>query len=121
MITRIATAAVYVEDQQAALDFWTKQVGFVVKRTKQMGPHGSWIEVAPAGAGSCLVLYPKSMMQDWVQRKPSIVFSCDSVRRTHDEMSSKGVRFSQPPQPMPWGDFAIFEDLDGNSYGLRQA
>jgi lactoylglutathione lyase len=38
MITRIATVAVYVEDQQAALKFWTEQVGFVVHRQEQMTP-----------------------------------------------------------------------------------
>jgi len=28
MISRIATAAVYVDDQEKALTFWTEQVGF---------------------------------------------------------------------------------------------
>ncbi len=64
MIQTIATAAVYVEDQQKALAFWTQQVGFEVHREKPMGPDASWIEVGPAGAASCLVLYPRSMMED---------------------------------------------------------
>jgi predicted enzyme related to lactoylglutathione lyase len=121
MITTIATAAVDVTDQPSAVDFWTRQVGFVVHRTQRMGPHASWIEVGPPGAASCIVLYPKSMMSDWTERKPSIVFRCDDVWSTHRQLAANGVSFSQPPQPMPWGDFAIFEDPDGNSYGLRTA
>jgi predicted enzyme related to lactoylglutathione lyase len=121
MITAIATAAVYVEDQERALRFWTERVGFVVHQTHSMGPAGSWIEVGPAGAASCLVLYPRAMMQDWAERKPSIVFSCDDIDRTHQEMADCGVPFSQPPRDMPWGKFAIFEDFDGNWYGLREA
>ena len=64
MIQKIATAAVYVEDQQKAVAFWTEQVGFVVHREKPMGPVARWIEVGPPGAASCLVLYPKAMLGD---------------------------------------------------------
>jgi lactoylglutathione lyase len=37
MIRKIATAAVYVDDQEKALDFWTKQVGFKVRLEKPLG------------------------------------------------------------------------------------
>ena len=39
----------------------------------------------------------------------------------HDEMSARVVQSSQPPKQMAWGDFAAFEDLDGNTYELRPA
>ena len=121
MIDAIATAAVYVADQEKSLKFWTEQVGFVVHQTHSMGPAGSWIEVGPAGAESCLVLYPQQIMADWAERKPSIVFKCDDLQRTYEELSGRGVPFSEPPHELSWGPFAIFEDLDGNSFGLRQA
>jgi predicted enzyme related to lactoylglutathione lyase len=120
MIAKIATAAVYVEDQEKAIEFWTKRVGFIVHREKPMGPAARWIEVGPAGGASCLVLYPKSMMQDWAERKPSIVFECADLQATYAELQSRGVEFAQPPTQMPWGPFAIFLDLDGNWYGLRE-
>ena len=119
MITHIATQAVYVADQPAALKFWTEQVGFEVRSRQSMGPQGDWVEVAPKGAPSCLVIYPRSLMQDWTERKPSIVFQCDDIQVTYEAMSSRGVPFTQPPKDMPWGKFAIFEDHDGNWYGLR--
>jgi lactoylglutathione lyase len=119
MITKIATAAVYVEDQQKAVQFWTQQVGFEVHREHPMGPHASWIEVGPGNAQSCLVIYPKSIMQDWAERKPSIVFECEDVQSTYRELRDRGVQFTQEPKDMPWGPFAIFIDPDGNSFGLR--
>ena len=121
MINAIATAAVYVADQEKSVRFWTEQVGFVVHQTHSMGPSDSWIEVGPAGAESCLVLYPQEMMTDWAERKPSIVFKCGNLQLTYEELSGRGVPFPQPPQELPWGPFAIFEDVDGNSFGLRQA
>lgn len=120
MIGKIATAAVYVEDQQAALGFWTDQVGFEIRTRLSMGPSGDWLEVGPKGAESCLVVYPRSMMEDWAERKPSIVFECDDIQDTYEDMSSRGVAFTQEPKTMPWGMFAIFEDPEGNWYGLRQ-
>jgi predicted enzyme related to lactoylglutathione lyase len=119
MIKKIATAAVYVDDQPQAVDFWTKQVGFTVHREQPMGPHASWIELGPEAAESCLVLYPKSMMEDWAQRKPSIVFESDDIEKTYVQMRERGVQFTQPPKEMPWGPFAIFVDPEGNWFGLR--
>jgi lactoylglutathione lyase len=120
VISKIATAAVYVDDQRQALQFWTKQVGFEVHREQPMGPHASWVEVGPRGAESCLVMYPKSMMADWAARKPSIVFECESLQKTYEELSERGVHFTQEPKEMPWGPFAIFIDLDGNWFGLKE-
>lgn len=121
LISRIATAAIYVQDQQKAVRFWTERVGFDVHREAEMGPNAKWIEVGPSGAESNLVLYPRTMMKDWAERKPSIVFQCKDIRATFEEMSARGVRFTQEPQAMAWGLFAIFNDEDGNWYGLRQA
>lgn len=120
MIEGIATVAVYVDDQDSALRFWTEQVGFEVARRQSMGPAGDWLELAPKGAASCLVLYPKSIMADWAKHSASIVFECSDIVATHQEMASRGVTFVQEPRDMPWGPFAIFRDPEGNEFMLRQ-
>lgn len=119
MITKIATAAVYVEDQQKAKTFWTEKVGFEVIRETPMGPGGSWLEVGPKGAETALVLYPKAMMKGWEQMKPSIVFVCDDIQATYEKMKANGVQFESEPKQMQWGTFATFLDEDGNSYVLK--
>lgn len=119
MLTKIATAAVYVDDQQKAVEFWTKQAGLELRRNTPMGPGASWIEVAPPGGQSCLVIFPKTMAGDWHERKPSIVFECADIKKTYEEMHARGVRFNQPPSDQGWGLFATFVDPDGNVFGLR--
>lgn len=119
MIKRIATVAVYVENQQEALKFWTEQVGFEVRRNDPMGPGAFWIEVAPVGAESCLVLYPKQGMPDWNEHKPMIVFECSDIQQVYAEMKARGVKFLEEPKAMPWGTFVQFEDLDGHRYVLK--
>ena len=120
MIRKIATAAVYVEDQRSAVEFWTKQVVFNVHREKAMGPQASWIEVGPPPAESCLVIYPKSMMEDWAERKPSIVFECHKHPANLPRLPDHRIQFTQPPKAMLWGPFAIFLDNEANWYGLRE-
>ena len=119
MIQRIATVAVYVDDQNAALAFWRDQVGFEVRRSESMGKAVIWLEVAPEGAGSRLVVYPKSAMDDWAERKPSIVFECDNIQAAYESMKSKGVRFTGEPTKMAWGTDATFSDPDGNEFLLK--
>ena len=121
MIGKIATSAIYVTDQDKAVHFWGEQVGFEIHRDLPMGPESRWIEMAPPGAESCIVIYPKNMMEDWAERKPSLVFECDDIEQTHREMTGRGVEFSQEPKEMPWGMFAIFLDPEGNWYGLRES
>src|ERR1700730_4390616 len=120
MISNIATAAVYVENQNDAVKFWTEKVDFEVSRVKAMESGAGWIEVGPRGERSCLVLFPKAMMKTWNERKPSIVFECENINDTHTEMNARGVKFPQAPREMGWGFFAIFEDPENNSFGLRE-
>jgi len=119
MIKWIATQAVYVSDQTAAEEFWKNKVGFDVVTTREMGNDLRWLEVAPPGAQSRLVLYPRSLMKDWSERQPSIVFECDDVERTYEELRNRGVDVGSPPVSMKWGKFGTFRDLDGNVFGFK--
>lgn len=118
MITHIKTVAVYVEDQARALDFYTTKLGFEIRRTEPMRPQARWIELAPQGAETCVVVYPRSMMPRWEQLKPSIVFACDDITVTYQLLESRGVDFIEAPKEMAWGRFARFRDLDGNEFVL---
>jgi lactoylglutathione lyase len=118
VIRNLKTLAVYVADQEKSLAFYRDQVGFEVRRDLPMGPLGRWIEVAPPGAESSIVLYPKAMMPDWDKRIPSIVFACDDTVATCAELVKRGVGLVKQPQKMAWGTFASIADLDGNELGL---
>src|ERR671915_1481589 len=119
MITNISTVAVYVDDQEKSLEFWTEKVGFKVHRRETMSPTADWIEVGPENAQTCLVLYPKSMMQNWEELKASIVFNCADVDEMVSRLKSKGVEISGEPKKMKWGTYATFKDIDGNEFLLR--
>lgn len=119
MIKSIATIAVYVDDQEKALDFWVNKVGFVKKADNDMGHGFRWIEVAPKDAESAIVLYPKQLMPIWNELKPSVVFNCTDVDKYFKELSGKGVEFSREPQKKGQTTFASFKDPEGNEFLLR--
>jgi len=120
MILYIKTQAVYVTDQKRAQDFYTRQLGFEVRKNLPMEPNANWIEVAPPGAQSCLVLYPRAMMRGWEQMKPSIVFKVADMAATVKELSGRGVEFVEKPKDMPWGIYAKIADPDHNEFLLVQ-
>ncbi|WP_093229124.1 VOC family protein [Thermoflavimicrobium dichotomicum] len=120
MIKQIATVAVYVDNQEEALSFWRDKVGFEVRRNESMGPAGNWLEVAPSGAETCLVLYPKSVMPNWQEFKPSIVFICQDIQQTYEKLKANGVEFKEEPKKMRWGTFAIFKDPEGNEFVIKE-
>jgi lactoylglutathione lyase len=118
MLGPIKTVGIYVEDQEKAVEFYTQKLGFEIRRSQPMGRHAKWIEVAPPGTQTCLVLYPKAMMSNWTELKPSVVFHCADVEATCRRLHVLGVRISMRPTLMAWGTFAKFLDLDGNEFGL---
>jgi lactoylglutathione lyase len=116
MLKYIKTVAVYVSEQALATSFYTEKVGLEVRRREAMGTQGEWVELAPKGGQTCIVLYPRTMMPDWEQRRPSIVFQCADAEQTYRELTARGVEFREPPKRMPWGVFAQFADPDGNEF-----
>jgi predicted enzyme related to lactoylglutathione lyase len=114
----IKTVGVYVSDQARAVEFYTKRLGFTVRRELPMGANGKWVEVSPPDGQTCLVLYPRSLMPQWEQLKATVVFHCPDVEDTCNWLRAAGVTITAQPKKMPWGTFAMFADPDGNVFGL---
>ena len=123
MITAIATAAVYVEDQEKSAAFWTEQVGFTTTRDEAYGGE-RWVEVTPPDGSVVLVLSPRDghSLPDVPEELPHspLFFHADDVQATHRELSERGVRFAQPPRELHFGWWALFEDPDGTRYALGE-
>lgn len=118
MITHVKSVSIYVSDQGKSLAFYTEKLGFEVRKREKMGAQGERLELAPPGAETLLVLYPKAMFNDWPTMKAAIHLQADDAVATHAELAAKGVPFSQPPRAMAWGVFAVFADPDGNKFTL---
>ena len=123
MIRRVRSAGVYVKDQAKARDFWTEKLGFELVMDVPMhdGPDASrWLEVRPPGGDTLLVLFTPPGQENRIGGFSNVLFECDDVQGTYEELSARGVEFEDTPRQEPWGWWAAFTDVDGNHYGLSQ-
>jgi uncharacterized glyoxalase superfamily protein PhnB len=123
MITHIAVTGVFVSAQDKALDFYVNKLGFEKRADEAMGDGMRWIEVAPPGAVTRIVL--SRATQEWGAARlgqfTSIVFEPDDIDVTFRELTARGVEFNEPPADQPWGGRqALFKDQDGNIFVLVQ-
>ena len=123
MISSVRSVGIYVGDQDRARAFFTDQLGFaLIQDTPMGGEPGSprWIEVAPPDRQVILVLFTPDEQRDRVGTFSNVIFTCEDIQRTYEELLARGVRFVETPRQEFWGWWANFSDPDGNTYGLGQ-
>ena len=118
MITHLKFVSVPTTDQDAALRFWTEQVGFSVLSDQPFSEAQRWIELSIRDSGTRLVLFTPDGHEDRIGGFFNGAFACDDVEATYRQLSERGVAFDSPPQKQPWGTFATFRDPDGNLFVL---
>src|SRR5438067_806501 len=124
MIRSVRSVGIYVGDQERARRFFVESLGFELIGDMPMGEGANaprWIEVAPPDRGVLLVLYTPDEQKDRVGTFSNVLFNCDDIHRTYEELRARGVEFAEAPSKQFWGWWAMFKDPDGNTYGLGQA
>jgi predicted enzyme related to lactoylglutathione lyase len=120
MVRGVSQVVVEVEDQERALGFWTEKLGFDVGRDEPYGDE-RWLEVRTPDRAVTVVL----SLRDGERRAApdelptsNVMFYCDDLRQTYEELAERGVRFPQPPVEQSWGWWSMFEDEEGNRFAL---
>ena len=125
---RINLTSVPVNDQEKALQFYTKKLGFVKKEDIPMGEH-RWLTVtSPEGAeGVELLLEPigfpaaKTYYEELFKADiPAAQFESEDLDGEISRLKALGVPFRGEPQEMGGVRFATFEDTCGNLICLTQ-
>ncbi len=119
---RITVTSVLVDDQQAALEFYTDVLGFQLKHNTPMGEY-SWITVVspndPDGielllepaAHPAVKPYRDALIEDGI---PLAQFTVDDVHAEHRRLTGLGVTFTQQPTDLDGVVTAVFDDTCGN-------
>ena len=121
MLTHVNTIGIQVSDQDQALDFYVNTLGFEKVQDSPMDEEGTrWIEVAPAGAQTRIVLSKGYGPQDPGQPGgfTGFVFAADDIEATCETLEARGVNITVPLSVEPWGKWAQFADPDGNEFGI---
>lgn len=125
----ISQITLVVENQEAALEFYTKQLGFA-KKTDYTPPGGKrWVTVGPGGQDLEIALFqalkepePNNPLNNVPPGNAiPLVLRVKDCRKAFDELKSRGVEFKQKePYDSPWGTAAAFSDPDGNMFSIFQ-
>ncbi len=117
MIKQVKFVSIPVKDQDKALDFYTKKLGFTVFTDQPMGPGQRWIELSiPGSPKPASFLFTPDGHESRIGTFTGISFECDDIDATYELLKSKGVEFVQPPKKESWGASALFTDQDGNQF-----
>lgn len=107
-----------VRNQDRAVEFYSKKLGFQVVTDMPFGGGQRWIELRPPGGDTRVVLFTPDGHEDRIGSLVNLVFGSDDVSKAHDELRTRGVEFVQAPRTESWGTSAIFKDPDGNTFVL---
>lgn len=113
MIRRMSHTCFSVLDQERAKRFYTEKLGFEVRSDVTMGPVCEddetgfrWLTVSPPD-------------------QPDIemgtgVMATDDCQKTYEELSARGVVFTQEPAERPYGVEAVLRDDSDNWFSLTE-
>ena len=132
----IGSVQLWVHDQDEALEFWTKKVGMEVRSDVTLAEMGDfrWLAVGPPGDQDVtivLMAIPGPPVMDDATGDQvrelmgkgfagTVFLTTDDCRASFEELSSRGVEFSEPPEDRPYGIDSGFRDPSGNSVRLTQ-
>ena len=79
-----------VEDQDAAIAFYTEKLGFELTADVPFGDGDRWVEVGPPAGGATLALVP-SRGEYQAGRMTGVALDTNDARAAHEELKAKGV------------------------------
>ncbi len=125
---KIKLTAIYVDDQEKALRFYTEVLGFTKKADFSNGPF-RWLTVAspdePDGTELQLALndnpaakaYQQALFQ---QGQPALMLFTDDVKADCERITARGAQFKMPPTAVTGSTIAQVNDTCGNLVQITQ-
>src|SRR5680860_104746 len=133
---KIGTTQLWVDDQEAALEFWTKKVGMELRSDASFPEMGDfrWLTVGPPDQPDMeivLMAIPGEPVMDSATGDQvrelmgkgfagTVFLLTDDVQSDYEELSGRGVEFTEKPEKRPYGIDSGFRDPAGNSVRLTQ-
>jgi catechol 2,3-dioxygenase-like lactoylglutathione lyase family enzyme len=133
---KIASAQLWVHDQDVALAFYTDELGMEVRSDVTMPEMGNfrWLTVSPVNQPDfSIVLMPipgPPLMNDETADDVrdltakgfagTIFLTTDDCQASYEDLRARGVEFVEEPEDRPYGIDAAFRDPSGNNFRLTQ-
>jgi catechol 2,3-dioxygenase-like lactoylglutathione lyase family enzyme len=133
MITKLSHVTIWVNNQDEALEFYTKKLGFEVRTDATLdgfrwltigSKHQPDLEIALMEPKAGMMFDEKvvALMKELLAKGAmgTGVLETDDCRKTYEELKAKGVEFISPPTERPYGIEALLKDNSGNWFSMTQ-
>jgi predicted enzyme related to lactoylglutathione lyase len=133
---RIASAQLWVHDQDEALAFYRDRLGLEVRADVTVPELGDfrWLTVGPAGQPDVAITLmaipgPPVMDPDTAEQVKALMakgfagtifLATDDCRASYEELKARGVEFVEQPEERPYGIDSSFRDPSGNHLRLTE-
>ena len=133
---KIATAQIWVHDQDEALAFYTEKLGFEVRADVTLPEMGNfrWLTVGPPeqeDVSIVLMAIPGAPVMDAETKEQvetlmgkgfagTVFLTTDDCQGDYEELAARGVEFTEEPESRPYGIDAGFRDPSGNRFRITQ-
>jgi uncharacterized glyoxalase superfamily protein PhnB len=131
---KIASAQIWVTDQQQALEFYMQKVGMEVRVDVTVPELGNfrWLTVAPPGQEDVAIVLMSiptmfeaetiELIQQTMNRGVAggVFLTTEDIQGDFKRMKAAGVEFTEEPEERPYGIDCGFRDPFGNSLRLSQ-
>ena len=133
---KLATTQLWVHDQDAALEFYTRKLGMEVRSDVTLPEMGNfrWLTVGPPRQPDISIVLmeipgPPVMDSETAEQVKSLMakgfagtifLTTDDVHADYEQLRSRGVEFTEDPEERPYGIDSGFRDPSGNSFRLTQ-
>lgn len=133
---KLANTQLWVHDQDEALAFYTDKLGWEVRSDVTMPEMGDfrWLAVGPADQPDIAIVLmaipgPPMFEPETIAQITSLMgkgcagslfLTTEDCQASYEELSGKGVEFSEMPEERPYGVDAGFHDPSGNAIRLTQ-
>lgn len=133
---KIANAQLWVHDQDEALAFYTQKLGMEVRADVTVAELGNfrWLTVGPPGqdgiAITLMAIPGPPVMDEQTAGQVrelmakgfagAVFLTTDDVHAAYEELTARGVEFTEAPEERPYGIDSGFRDPSGNSFRLTQ-
>jgi predicted enzyme related to lactoylglutathione lyase len=133
---KLGSVQLWVRDQDEALEFYTRKVGWEVRSDFSLPELGDfrWLTVGPAGqpdVSIVLMAIPGQPVMDEATAEQvrgvlakgfagTLFLTTDNCQAAYEELSGRGVQFVEKPEQRPYGIDSAFRDPSGNNIRVTQ-
>jgi predicted enzyme related to lactoylglutathione lyase len=133
---KLANAQLWVDNQDEALDFYTKKIGWEVRVDATVPELGNfrWLTVGPPGQPDVSVVLmaipgppvmdaeTAAQVRDLMSKgfAGTVFLTTDDCQASYEELKARGVEFTEAPEERPYGVDSGFRDPSGNNIRLTE-